>query len=76
MNTVNGEAKTDSNGSPEDDSNDAYDALTRPVCAFITFNSDDGYEEALKYTRRNWFQRQLASYRGEEEDGVDSQLLG
>jgi len=50
--------------------------LTRPVCAFITFDSDDGYEEALRYSRRNWFQRRLAEYRGEEDEGVDAALLG
>ena len=27
-----------------------YDKLTRPVCAFITFESDDGYNEALLYS--------------------------
>lgn len=27
-----------------------YDTLTRPVCAFITFSSDDGYNEALMYS--------------------------
>lgn len=24
--------------------------LTQPVCAFITFESDDGYNEALEYS--------------------------
>jgi len=45
MNTDNGEPKKDANGFelPEDDTNDAYDSLTRPVCAFITFETDDGY---------------------------------
>ena len=32
-----------------------YDKLTRPVCAFITFESDDGYNEALLYSQQvNW----------------------
>ena len=34
---------------------DKFDSLTRPVCAFITFESDDGYIEALSYSKKlNW----------------------
>lgn len=34
---------------------DKFDSLTRPVCAFITFESDDGYIEALRYSKKmNW----------------------
>ena len=47
MNTENGEPKKDSNGyelpESELDKIDEYDSMTRPVCAFITFESDDGY---------------------------------
>ena len=30
---------------------DNYENLTRPVTAFITFNSDDGLNEALLYNK-------------------------
>lgn len=30
--------------------------LTRPVCAFITFESDDGYNTALSYSKKKkWY---------------------
>jgi hypothetical protein len=40
---------------------DNYDKLTVPVCAFITFESDDGFGEALNYTKRTswWANRNL-----------------
>lgn len=66
MNTSNGEVKKDSEGfeivEAENDPNDAYDKLTRPVCAFITFESDDGYLEALNYSKRGWFARKYAEW--------------
>lgn len=31
---------------------DQYDCLTRPVTAFITFESDDAYSEAIKYSKK------------------------
>lgn len=35
-----------------------YDKLTRPVCAFITFESDDGFNEAINYSRKaSWYSR-------------------
>jgi hypothetical protein len=34
-----------------------YDNLTRPVTAFITFNSDDGLNEALLYNKQDAFYR-------------------
>lgn len=34
---------------------DMYIKLTRPVCAFITFESDDGYNEALHYSKKGLF---------------------
>jgi hypothetical protein len=30
-----------------------YEKLTVPACAFITFESDDGFGEALNYSRRS-----------------------
>ena len=36
---------------------DNYDKLTRPVCAFITFESDDGYNEALTFSKKGWFNK-------------------
>jgi len=37
---------------------EAYDLLTRPVCAFITFKSDDGYSEALSYSKKlQWYEK-------------------
>lgn len=45
-----------------------YDELTRPVCAFITFESDDGYNAALSYTiKKKWYQR-------EEENDPDGPI--
>lgn len=32
-----------------------YDALTKPVTAFITFNSDDGLNEAMMYAKYEKF---------------------
>jgi hypothetical protein len=44
-----------------------YDKNTRPVCAFITFESDDGYNEALLYSRKvSWLE---AGYKKPEEGG-------
>lgn len=44
-----------------------YDKLTQPVCAFITFESDDGYNEALFYSKKS---KWLASgYQDPDEDG-------
>lgn len=34
-----------------------YIKLTRPVCAFITFESDDGYNEALSYSKKSIFKQ-------------------
>jgi hypothetical protein len=47
MNTENGgQPKKDSEGyeivDSINDPSDIYDQLTRPVCVFITFSSDDG----------------------------------
>jgi len=75
MNTEDGEPKKDDNG-VESEINDAYDSLTRPVCTFITFETDDGYLEALNYSKRNWFQRRYAEYRGQDADGNAPLLLG
>ena len=37
---------------------DNYEELTRPVCAFITFKSDDGYNECLNYSKKlQWYER-------------------
>jgi len=32
-------------------SKEGYDDITRPVCAFITFESDDHYNEACAYKK-------------------------
>jgi len=29
-----------------------YDDLTRPVAAFLTFNSDEGWQEAINYSTK------------------------
>ena len=34
-----------------------YERLTRPVCAFITLESDDGQAEAINYTKRLRYNR-------------------
>jgi len=36
-----------------------YTTLTKPVCAFITFDSDDGKNEALEYSSKSksWLNR-------------------
>lgn len=52
-----------------------YDKLTRPVCAFITFESDDGYIEAINYTKKmKW------GFSGDKDPVMDGfereQLLG
>jgi len=43
---------------------DNYDQLTRPVCAFITFESDDGYNEALTFSKKGWFRSGVDSVSG------------
>ena len=40
-----------------------YVKLTRPVCAFITFESDDGYNEALSYAKKGF----LSKMQGDDE---------
>lgn len=42
-----------------------YDLLTRPVTAFITFNSDDGLNEALLYNKQDAFYRDSNAESGE-----------
>jgi hypothetical protein len=43
--------------------------LTRPVCAFITFESDDGYNAALSYTiKKKWY------HRNEEENDPNAPI--
>lgn len=42
-----------------------YDLLTRPVTAFITFNSDDGLNEALLYNKQDAFYRDSNKESGE-----------
>jgi len=80
MNTDNGEAKKDSEGfeivESLNDPNDAYDRLTRPVCAFITFETDDGYLESLSFSKRSWLRRKIEEYRGNSPDGNGPLLLG
>jgi len=44
---------------------DKYDLLTRPVTAFITFNSDDGLNEALLYNKQDAFYRDSNNENGE-----------
>ena len=47
---------------------DNYEKLTVPACAFITFESDDGFGEALNYSRRSsWWANRNTS----EDDGFD-----
>jgi hypothetical protein len=45
-----------------------YDKLTVPACAFITFESDDGRNEALNYSKRSswWANRNV-----EADDGFE-----
>ena len=49
-----------------------YSKLTRPVCAFITFESDDGYNEALSYTKKGW----LAQVSGSNDTANSANILG
>ena len=50
-----------------------YDILTRPVCAFITFESDDGYNEALRYSQKiSWLG---TGYRQPDYDGFEIEYL-
>lgn len=51
---------------------DNYDKLTRPVCAFITFESDDGYNEALSFSKKGWLSSSVATAEGKE----GPQILG
>jgi len=47
------------------------DKLTRPVCAFITFETDDGKNEALAFSKKNpWWRR-----KNEESDGLVHETL-
>lgn len=49
-----------------------YEKLTRPVCAFITFESDDGFNEALNYSKRvSWW-----SSRNNDDDFETAMILG
>jgi hypothetical protein len=60
------------------DPSDIYEQLTRPVCAFITFRSDDDYEEALNFSKRSWFTRKYEEYKGidvDDPDGPNPTLL-
>ena len=43
-----------------------YDKLTKPVCAFITFESDDGYNEALTFARKGWLKSGVDGATGED----------
>lgn len=51
-----------------------YDKLTVPACAFITFESDDGFGEALNYSKRTgWWSNRNAV----QDDGFEYvNLLG
>jgi hypothetical protein len=51
-----------------------YKKLTVPACAFITFESDDGLNEALNYSKRSsWWANRNAT----EDDGFEYvSLLG
>jgi len=51
---------------------DMYVKLTRPVCAFITFESDDGYNEALSYTKKGWLSKVTAA----EDAATTANILG
>jgi hypothetical protein len=45
-----------------------YDKLTIPACAFITFESDDGYAEAIHYSSKSsWWARKNLSETDESE---------
>ena len=39
-----------------------YDDLIEPVCAFITFEKDDGVNEALNYMKPNWLKANLSKH--------------
>ena len=49
-----------------------YIKLTRPVCAFITFESDDGYNEALSYTKKGWLSKVTAG----DDKATTANILG
>ena len=51
---------------------DMYVKLTRPVCAFITFESDDGYNEALSYSKKGWLSKVTSS----DETATSANILG
>jgi hypothetical protein len=45
-----------------------YSKLTVPACAFITFESDDGFGEALNYSKRSsWW----ANKNAKDDDGFE-----
>lgn len=51
-----------------------YNKLTVPACAFITFESDDGLNEALNYSKRS---RWWANRNAKNDDGFEYvSLLG
>lgn len=52
-----------------------YDKLTTPVVAFITFESDDGYNTAVSYSKKKkWFQK-LQNNQNEEHEGPVQQTI-
>lgn len=53
---------------------DNYDLFTKPVVAFITFESDDGYNEALSYSKTAWYKK-LGAHEEHHENEI-SEILG
>ena len=51
---------------------DKYDNIARPVCAFITFESDDGKNEALSFCQQTLFDNQ----RNVHESMEDREIMG
>ena len=51
----------------------AYEDLTKPVCAFITFENDDHYNEACSFAKKRSYMPSMSS---NNEDKVHIEVLG
>ena len=53
-----------------------YDDITRPVCAFLTFESDDHYNEACSFAKAKGFAKMKEMAKNEKKDKVQIEVLG
>jgi hypothetical protein len=56
---------------------DCYNDFARPVCAFITFESDDHYNEACSFAKKKGLAKmKMAAMGKKEESEVHIEVLG